>query len=433
MSTALAIAGVTAMLRDLLNDGLVNHDATAVLGNTVTVSALPPDRVLAANGGAEATQLNLFLYQVTPNRGWANEGLPSRDSSGRQRLSNPPLALDLHYLLSAYCGAELHAEVVLGYAMQLLHETPVLDRKAIAIALNPSPDVGSTLPPPLRALSECGLADQIEQIKFAPEHLGTEEMSKLWTAVQSHYRPTVAYVASVVLIESALPTRSALPVLSRGPIDSASGRERGVTIEASLIAPFPTIQSVSADGQQPAATVGSSVTLGGHHLDGTSRAVLLSNASLEIERELAIADSVSPSNIAFTVPDVPAGVYAVGLRLVRTSESEPRTSNRVALTVAPRITTPLPMTVTIDSRGAATIALACNPEVLPSQRASLVLGETEVLRVPAAQPTAALVFVVESALRGEWLVRLRVDGIESALVDRTVSPPRFFDQRVTVV
>ena len=27
-------------------------------------------------------------------------------------------------------------------------------------------------------------------------------MSKLWTAVQSHYRPSAAYVATVVLIES---------------------------------------------------------------------------------------------------------------------------------------------------------------------------------------------------------------------------------------
>ena len=32
MSTALAIAGVTAVLRDLLNDGLINHDVNGVLG-----------------------------------------------------------------------------------------------------------------------------------------------------------------------------------------------------------------------------------------------------------------------------------------------------------------------------------------------------------------------------------------------------------------
>ena len=59
-------------MRDLLNDGLINHNISGVLGSTVTVSALPPDRVVAPNG-TENTQLNLFLHQVTPNLGWRNE------------------------------------------------------------------------------------------------------------------------------------------------------------------------------------------------------------------------------------------------------------------------------------------------------------------------------------------------------------------------
>ena len=113
MSTALAIAGVTAVLRDRLNDGMVNHNVAGVLGSTVSVTALPPDRVLPAEG-AEATQLNLFLYQVSPNIGWRNEALPSRDASGRHRLTNAPLALDLHYLISAYGNMDLHAVILLG-------------------------------------------------------------------------------------------------------------------------------------------------------------------------------------------------------------------------------------------------------------------------------------------------------------------------------
>ena len=55
-------------------------------------------------------------------------------------LSNPPLALNnLHYLLSAYSGGDLHAEILLGYAMQLLHEMPVLTRAAIRTAPTPRP------------------------------------------------------------------------------------------------------------------------------------------------------------------------------------------------------------------------------------------------------------------------------------------------------
>lgn len=160
--------------------------------------------------------------------------------------------------------------------------------------------------------------------------------------------------------------------------------------------------------------------------------VRLSHALLEIEREVLIDDGTSPSSLAFSVPDAPVGVYALALTLLRPGDSEPRTSNRLALSLGPRITTALPMTVTRDAQGAATITLTCSPEILPNQRVSLVLGDVEVLRESVEQPSASLRFVLESAVPGERLVRLRVDGIESAIVDRSASPPRFFDHRVHI-
>ena len=81
MSNALAIAGVTAVLKDLLNNGLIDHNVTGAVGGNVTVTALPPDRVVAP-GAQEGNQLNLFLHQVTPNAGWLNTGLPSRALNG---------------------------------------------------------------------------------------------------------------------------------------------------------------------------------------------------------------------------------------------------------------------------------------------------------------------------------------------------------------
>jgi hypothetical protein len=113
MSSALAIAAVTAALKDLLNDGLMDHDLSTV--GSFSVTAQPPDRV--TTGTTELNQLNLFLYQVTPNPGWRNANLPARDNKGA-RISNPPLALDLHYLLSAYGSQDLNAEVLLGYARE---------------------------------------------------------------------------------------------------------------------------------------------------------------------------------------------------------------------------------------------------------------------------------------------------------------------------
>jgi hypothetical protein len=256
VSSALAIAGVTAVLRDLLNDGLINHNVSGLLGSTVTVSAVPPDRVVPANG-TESTQLNLFLHQVTFNTGWRNHALPSRDGSGTQRLSNPPLALDLHYLVSAYSAEELGSEILLGYAMQLLHETPVLDRKAITTALNPSPPVETTLPPaPAGPGRMRGWRIKWNRSSWFRIPSVPKRCPKLWTAVQSHYRPTAAYVATVVLIESSKPTKPTLPVLTRGPVDPVTKLERGVVVQADLLPPFPTIQTVQAIDGQPVAAVG---------------------------------------------------------------------------------------------------------------------------------------------------------------------------------
>ena len=84
MSSALAIAAVSASLKDLLNNGLIDHDLSSI--GSFTVTAQPPDRI--STGQTEANQLNLFLYRVTPNQGWRNVGLPSRDTRGA-RISNP--------------------------------------------------------------------------------------------------------------------------------------------------------------------------------------------------------------------------------------------------------------------------------------------------------------------------------------------------------
>jgi hypothetical protein len=431
VSSALAIAGVTAVLRDLLNDGLINHSVSGALGNAVTVSALPPDRIIASDG-VEPTRLNLFLYHVTPNQGWRNERLPSRDGAGRARLSNPPLALDLHYLLSAYGAEDLHAEILLGYAMQLLHETPVLSRSAITTALNPSPPLG-TLPPALQALAECGLADQLEQIKITPEYLNTEEVSKLWTAVQSHYRPTAAYVATVVLIESALAARATLPVLSRGPVvDVDSGRDRGVVVEPSLLAPLPTLESVVPKSLDPVATVSGVVDLNGHHLDGTAGTVLLTNDRFQLEQEVVVDAGGSSTAQPFTVPDLPVGFYQTALRLTLSGESNPRTSNQLALIVGPEITSASPINVTRDGTGTATIPVDFHPQVRPGQTVSLLLGTREILAGPIAAVTGTLTFTAPNAPTGDLLLRLRVDGIESPIIDRLAKPPVFLDRVVHI-
>ncbi|MDB5970545.1 MAG: hypothetical protein JWQ90_2995 [Hydrocarboniphaga sp.] len=438
MSSALAIAGVTAVLRDKLNDGVVNGNVSGILGTTVTVSALPPDQVVSASG-SETSQLNLFLHKVTLNTGWCNEGLPSRDTAGQTRLSNPPLALNLHYLLSAYSGGDLHGDILLGYAMQLMHETPVLTRTAIRTALVPSPDVGLDLPPALRALADSGLDQQIEQIRITPEYLNTEELSKLWTAMQSRYRPSAAYQVSVVLIQATQPARSPLPVLSRGKVDAVTHREAGIKVQPDLLPPYPYIESIAPDTAQIAAEMGDRLIVSGHNLDGSAGQyrLLLSNAKLGVERELGPeADPASALSVPFDLNDpnnIPAGTYAATLKLLKVGELQARTTNAAALVVAPKITGGLASPIHLDAAGNLTLTPTCTPPVRPEQRVSLILGGYEVVADSFTTATTTPSFTFAKLPVGEYWVRLRVDGIDSLLVKRTVGEvPSFIGPRIEV-
>src|SRR5277367_2181461 len=117
MSSPLAIAAVSAVLKNLLDNGLVDTSLANGASGPVKVTLIAPNRINTDN--AESPQLNLYLYHVTPNPGWRNVGLPSRNSDG-DRIANPPLALDLHYLLTAYGAKDFDSEILLGYAMQLM-------------------------------------------------------------------------------------------------------------------------------------------------------------------------------------------------------------------------------------------------------------------------------------------------------------------------
>ncbi len=202
MSTELSIAAVTAVLKNLLGNGLVASAGSTGIGD-VNITALPPDRL--TTGADERSQLNIFMYRVAPfafiadRASFARRGLAPRDSA-----SSPPLAVELSYLLTA-CGAEeFHAEILLGAAMQLLHHTPVLTPEKIRAALdNLSPKKSKAQSHPVQAaLSASQIAEQVQQIKITPQFLSFEDMSRLWSALQARYRPSLCYQVSAVVLDA---------------------------------------------------------------------------------------------------------------------------------------------------------------------------------------------------------------------------------------
>lgn len=440
MSNALAIAAVTAVLRDLLQDGVIDHDITGALGD-VTVTALAPDMVPAADDNT-LNQINLFMYRVSPNSGWSQVGLPSRNGRG-ERISNPPLALDLHYLLTVYGSENFHAEILLGYAMQLLHETPILTRDAIRRALAPPPPVsGGVLPTALQTLSAATLADQVESIRITPYYMDHEQMSNVWSSLQTRYRPSMAYQVSVVLIESERSTRPTLPV-------------QNYNVYAQ---PFrqPTIEQVISErGVRSPIIAGDALILTGRQLRGDDTRVKVGEFEVTPTTE-----NLTDTRIQIQPPaELRAGVQGlqvVQYALIGTPEAPHRgvESNIVAFVLHPAIIqddmtdpdSPYHITVdnavTTDGIVSADIEVEFAPPAGRTQRVVLLLNEFDpptdrpprAYSFPAPARTVdsedTITFAISGVLSGEYLVRIQIDGAASQLQQH--SSGLFFRPEVTL-
>jgi Pvc16 N-terminal domain len=447
MSSPLAIGAVSAVLRNLLDNGLV--EAGAAIGSTVAVTAVAPDTIDLDNA-SDPPRLNLFLYRVTPNQGWSNAGLPSRSAVSGERLTNAPLALDLHYVLTAYGKADFQAEILLGYAMHLLHERPVLDREAVRRALNPSPLDVSMLPPAFQALAASDLADQVELIKITPSAITTDDMSRLWSAIQTHYRPSSAYQVSVVLIEGTKPAVSPLPVLSRGRRDPVTQRDRGVVVNPDLLPPLPTLFSAETEFPQTGARLDDEVTLSGVRLSGTGHEVRLMHRLFTAPFALApTAVDAGGKSVTVRLPNdvaaqsaLAAGQLAATLRFTPTGEPDPRDTNAIPLILAPApviaadagLGLPAATVIRTGVPPRVTVTMRTRPQVRLEQRATLTLDSMSANALGRAAVTDPLVFEFPNSLAaGPRWVRLRVDGADSVLLDRTGLAPVFdAAQQITV-
>jgi hypothetical protein len=418
MSNSLAIGAVTATLRNLLDKGIADE------GGGLHATTLPPEKAQTFGQDDGAGRVNLFLYQTQINSAWRNMDIPSQIKPNE--TGQPSLALDLYYLLTAYERDDGDASVIahrlLGRAMRVLHDHPLLGADEIRAAL-----------------VDNDLADQIERVRITPQPMSMDEISKLWTTFQVGYRISAAYQVSVVLIDSTRLSRTPLPVLTRGKDDS------GVMVQTGLIPPFPTLISVGPVVQPPSsetsAVLGNDLLITGHDLDGANVSAEVAHPRLQNPIPLPAPSDATATAITVNLPsqpqNFPAGIYTISISVIRPGETSERTSNALPLAVAPQILA-IPPINAVRNGDKVTITLACSPEVLPSQRVALLLGGDEVPADPHPAQTGNLTFTaLDDPLGkfrpGDYFVRLRVDGVDSLLIDRSVQPPEFkASQKVTI-
>ncbi|VVB95214.1 Uncharacterised protein [uncultured archaeon] len=400
MSNFLAIATVTATLCRMLQAGMIK-DVTGA--NATSVRPNPTD------SGTPTTGVNVYLYQVTPNaslRGW---DLPTR-SSGGELIQRPMVALDLHYLLTFYGEEiELMPQRLLGSAVKTLHAQPVLTRKMIEQTIQEATYLGKS-----------NLADAIETVKFTPIALSLEEMSKLWSVfLQTTYRLSVAYLATVVMIESEDSPQKALPV-----------RDRNV-----YVMPFrqPVIERiVSKDGEENPIFADSTILIHGRKLRGDITKVRIGGIDVQPS-----SGNVRDTQISVQLPPgLHAGVLGVQVFHQFMMGTPPVPHKGVESTIMPFVLYPSIMQIDVsdDPEDGLGLAIKLKPTVGKKQRVTLMMnpmpgseGRSYYFTAPSREEDSDSITIrVPGVETGDYLIRVQVDGAQSQLaVDTNPASPAF--------
>jgi hypothetical protein len=131
---------------------------------------------------------------------------------------------------------------------------------------------------------------------------------------------------------------------------------------------------------------------------------------------------------------LPVGVYGISATRVAAGETDPRETNRITTVLAPQMTN-LPLNVNRVA-GTASFTIQFTPALRAGQTVVLALGTDEYRpQPPAAFPVTQLDFVIPNAPAAPLLARLRIDDIDSPIIDLSREPPAlptFLNQKVVI-
>ena len=121
-------------------------------------------------------KLSLWLYSIVPNEHLRNAANMRIRRDDDEKIQFPPLALNLHYLLTPMLKDDRECQQLLGRAMQILNDSAVV--------------------------LFTGTEADPEELHISLEQHSIQELSEVWEALQEPYQLSVCYGVRVVRIPS---------------------------------------------------------------------------------------------------------------------------------------------------------------------------------------------------------------------------------------
>ncbi len=257
-----AIEGASRTLRSLLRDRMQEP---------VPVTLLPPD---VEPADIDDRRINLYLFEIREQAQLKNQMPPGEAPPGG--YGRPPLSLELFYLMTTTASSETALEAdlgcqrMLGDALGVLAEWPIVTRKLLAITGNDRP-LGAPL-------LDTALLDEHESLKITLHPAGIDELTKIWTALpEAAFRRAVVLALSVVQIGARVPPASPRPVTGRRLILDTGRRPRITSVFREAVLPTDPVA-------EPRVAIGDGIVVRGRNLAGLRTLVRLGGLDpIEVE------------------------------------------------------------------------------------------------------------------------------------------------------
>jgi len=125
----------------------------------------------------DSVKISIYLYRITENASTKNQ-VPAQGDGAQ--LRKPPLALDLHYLVTPLVGTVTDQQIILGKVMQILYDRAILQGTDLT---------GS-------------LASSGQTLRVILNTVPLEELTRVWQSMEMSYRLSVVYLVRVIMVDS---------------------------------------------------------------------------------------------------------------------------------------------------------------------------------------------------------------------------------------